>query len=93
MKSGVGNGDAQVRIYDARLDSRALVLDINFENPVHTRKHGDDAAVPRNRSAGEAGAGAASNQGSVVAICDLNNADNVRRIDRKNNTLRLPYLD
>ena len=84
---------AHVRIHNAGLDGGALVLSINFQDAIHARKSYENAAFASERSTGKAGAGAAADDGRLITIRDLDDADDVFGVARENDAIRARDLD
>src|ERR1700683_5657816 len=80
LKAGVRDGHAEVRVHHSGLYDGALIFDVNFQNAIHARENYKDAALSREGPAGEAGTGAASYNGDLIAICDLDDAEDIFRV-------------
>ena len=66
----VGNGPRDVEVGDARLHDDALCVEVDLEDPGHSRQRDDDAVRDGKRAAGEAGAGSAGDERDAVASAD-----------------------
>ena len=69
-------GAGEIEIDDAGLDDGALINGIEIEDAIHAGEDEYDAAASSECAAGEAGAGAAADDGSFVLggeFCDLRN--------------------
>ncbi len=93
MEPTVRHGNAEVEIHHAGLHRGALVFDVHFEDAVHARKNDHDPALSRERPAGEAGAGTASNERRFVLVRELDDADYVFGAAREDHALRAGYFD
>jgi len=87
VESGVGDGGGQIGIDDAGLDDGALIFDVEFDNAIHAREGNDDAAVARERAAGESRASPASDDGNVMAIGDFDDANDVGSVAGKDDAI------
>ncbi len=82
----------QVQIHDARLNNRAKIGRIDFEDAVHAREDHHDAAVARNGPAGKARASAAAHDWSLEAIGEANDPGYVARAGWEDDAPGEPYL-
>ena len=73
----VGDGERQVQVHDAGLDSRAFVLDVDFNNLLHARERHDDAALGHHRPATQACARPAGDHRHVLLRREAYNPDQV----------------
>ena len=87
MQTGVRYGCAQIRIDDSGLNGGALILDIDCENTIHARENDDDSAFASERTAGEPSARAATDDRSLIAIGDFDDAHDVGRGARENDAI------
>ena len=93
MQSCMGDGERKIGVHDTGLDDGELVFDVDFEDAIHAREGDDDAAIAGERASGEAGAGAASNDGSFVAFGELDDLHDVGGAARENDALRAGKFD
>ena len=93
VKPRVFNRAGEIEIHHARLDHRALVLEIEFEDAVHPRKDQQNSAVPRERPARKPSTRAASYQRDLEAVCQEHDLHDVARRAREDNILRPRLLD
>src|ERR1051325_10330531 len=63
----------ELKIHHARLYYGSLIRKIDFEDTVHPRKGDHQAAAPRERSAGEPGAGASAYNRYFIQVCQTYN--------------------
>ena len=74
-------GHLEVR--HAGLDDDSLRVEVDVEHAVHARQRDDDALGDRERAAGEAGAGAARDEGDPVLVAGADDRlDVLRRLDQ-----------
>lgn len=93
MKTCVRDGEAYIGIDDTWLDRSALVFDIDCKDAIHPRKNCNDTAVASQRAAGKAGAGTAADNGSLMAVGDFDQANDLGRGSRKNDEVRACGFD
>src|SRR4051812_16962549 len=62
------HGFREVKIYDARLDDRALVLKIDLQDLVHARESEDDAPTASDGASTQPGAGAARDDSKILFV-------------------------
>ena len=67
------DGAGDVVIYDARLDDGALIFEVEFEDAIHAGEDEHESAGAGKRATGEAGAGAAAEDGDVVLRGEADN--------------------
>ena len=68
---GLFDRTGNVEIYDAGLHDGALIFEIDVEDAIHARENEHESAGARQRAAGKAGAGAATEDGSVMSGGEL----------------------
>ena len=74
------DGARDVEVRDARLDDDPLAVEVDLQDPVHPRERDDYPARHRRRSTGQAGAGAAGDEGHALArACPKHGLDVLRR--------------
>ena len=93
MQAEMFDGQAEIGVHDAGLDASALVRGIDLENFVHASEGDDDAAAAGERSAGKAGAGAASDKRHIVAVRNFYDFDDLRGGARKDDAIGPRELD
>ena len=75
-----------------RLQDGALIFQIDFENPVHSREPGRNATRPGDRSAAQSGACATPYQRYPVLAADIDDGDDVLRRARKYDNIRPRFI-
>ncbi len=83
----------RLQVDDAGLDEGGAVCDVDLEDVVHARGGDDDAADGRDGAAAEPGAGAARDDGQVVATGDLDGGGDLLRRVGEDDDLGLTALD
>ncbi len=83
----------KVEIYDSRFDYGTLIFRVDLQDVVHARECEDDAALPGQRSAGETGSCAATYDGNIVAIRQLDDFDHILFAARKNNDIGMCFFN
>ena len=93
MEAGLRDGHTEVRVHHSRLHDGTLIFHVDFQNAIHARKNYQDAALARERSAGKASAGASSYHGDLIAIRNLDDADDLFRMAREDYAVRARDFD
>ena len=83
IKSGVLYGARDIQIDHAGLDDGAAILQVQFQDAVHTRKDDHHAASASQRAAGESRARASANDRNLKSIGNLDDPGNVLRCVRE----------
>ncbi len=87
------DGHRNVEVHHARLDHRALIGQIDFDNAIHARERNDDSARARDRSAGKASAGAASDHRHSTLMREFHDGDNLFGRLRKHDQIGPGLID
>src|SRR5947209_2618377 len=82
----------QVEVHNARLDDCSFALDIQLQNPVHSRERDDDSSFLCHGTAAEPGSGAPRDDNAVVSVSDLNYFGHLDRRPWKHDDVRCTLL-
>jgi hypothetical protein len=89
----VFDSPGDVEVYDAGLDDGALIVEIEFENAIHPREDEHESTGACERAAGEAGAGAATEDGHVVFGGEADNFGDFGGGAREGDEVGAPFFD
>jgi len=93
VEASVFDSPGNVEVYDAGLDDSALIIEIEFENAIHAREDEHESAGTGERTAGEAGAGAATEDGHVVLGGEADNLGDFGGGAREGDEVGAPFFD
>ena len=93
VEAGVFDGARDVEIYYARLNDGALIVEIEFENAIHTRENEHESAGAGECATGEAGASAAAEDGDVVLVCEADDFGNFGGGGREGDEIGASFFD
>ena len=82
-----------VQVHYSRLHHGALVFEIDFENPVHSREPDHHAALARNRPAAQSRSRAAADHRDCVLVGQFHDRNHVLRRPWKDHQVRPPLID
>ena len=87
------DGAGDVEIDDAGLNNGALIFEIEFEDAIHAREDKHESTGACERAAGEAGAGAATEDGHVVFGGEADNFGDFGGGAREGDEVGAPFFD
>ena len=93
VKTGMFDGASDVEIYYAGLNDGALIVEIEFENAIHTRENEHESAGAGECATGEAGASAAAEDGDVVLVCEADYFGNFGGGGREGDEIGASFFD
>ena len=93
VEPGMLDGACDVEIYDARLDDGALIVEIEFEDAIHTGENKHESARTGERATREAGAGTTAEDWDAVLRGDANDLGDFGGRRGKNDNIGPAFFD